>query len=146
MHMNKPDDLHAATRSARPPQYPPPESARTAIGRPSTQPPSSLDPLDKRQVFKQMVVGTLESGFLRYSKRKALLDYAARIGISEFDAMLLIAEAQFYADQIEPAQVDSAVVLGEPPRVETWSPATKLLLALGMAVVLDVTLICWLFV
>ena len=145
MHLNKPDDLHAATRAARPPQYPPPRLPEPFAAPASRQSASRLDPLDKRQVFRQMVVAELESGFLRYSKRKALLKYAARIGISEFDAMLLIAEAQFYADQIEPAQVDSAVVLSEPPRVETWSPATTLLLALGVAAVLDVSLICWLF-
>jgi hypothetical protein len=141
MYLDKPDQLRGTTGPPRPPQYPPPESARAAIGQSSTRPQSRLDPMDKRQVFKQMVVGTLESGFLRYSKRKVLLDYAARIGISEFDAMLLIAE-----DQIEPAQIDSALVLAEPPRVETWSLGTRLLIALGLAAALDVTLICWLFV
>jgi len=83
---------------------------------------------------------------LRYSKRKALLDYASRIGISEFDAMLLIAEAQFYADQIDPKQVDLALVMHESPRVEIFTPGTKLTIALGAAVVLDIALICWLFV
>lgn len=146
MHLNKSDELHAATRAANPPRYPPPRPLQPPAGPPAAAPPGRLDPLDKRQVFKQMVVGSLESGFLRYSKRKALLDYAARIGISEFDAMLLIAEAQFYADQIEPAHIDSAVVLREPPRVETWSPGTRLLIALGVAVVLDVTLLSWLLV
>ena len=146
MYLDKPDQLRGPTGVTRPPQFPSPESAQPIANRLPPEAKGRLDPMDKRQVFKQMVVGELESGFLRYSKRKALLDYASRIGISEFDAMLLIAEAQFYADQIEPAQVDSAVVLREPPQVETWSLGTRLLIALGVAVVLDVTLICWLFV
>jgi hypothetical protein len=113
-------------------------SADEAIGR--------LDLLDKRQVFKQMVVGSLDSGFLRYSRRKALLHYAAGIGISEFDAMLLIAEAQFYADRIEPAPADGSWLLEDPPHIEVWSAGTRLLLAFGVAAILDAALICWLIV
>ena len=45
---------------------------------------------EKRDIFRGMVIGELEAGFLRYSRRKALLNYAGRLGINEFDAALLI--------------------------------------------------------
>ncbi|HSW44220.1 MAG TPA: hypothetical protein VLM89_01460 [Phycisphaerae bacterium] len=136
MRLNKPSSPPDTSVLRPAPQYAPP--GRTA-------PAGRLDPIDKRQVFKQMVVGSLESGFLRYSKRKALLDYAAKIGISEFDAMLLIAEAQFYSDNIESRQVDASLV-ADPPCVEAWSPGTRLLFAVAAAAILDIALICWLFV
>ena len=136
MHLNQPHGMRSRKEVSRPPRYAPAGSGRLG----------EVDPLDKRQVFKQMVVGSLEAGFLRYSKRKALLDYASRIGISEFDAMLLIAEAQFYADRIDAARVDAALVGPAPPRVEAFSPRGKLLLALGTAVAVDLVLILWLFV
>jgi hypothetical protein len=141
MQLNQPHSTRSKSEVSRPPQY-----TSAGAGRPLVDRREGADPLDKRQVFKQMVVGALESGFLRYSKRKALLDYASRIGITEFDAMLLIAEAQFYADQIDPKQVDLALVMDESPRVEIFTPGTKLTIALGTAVALDIALICWLFV
>ncbi len=134
------------TQSTRggPPDPHGPQYASPGADRVAAEPTGRLDPLDKRHVFKQMVVGSLESGFLRYSKRKALLAYAAKIGISEFDAMLLIAEAQFYADRIAPAAADGSWLLAEPPHIEVWSAATRLLLAVGVAAMLDAALLYWL--
>lgn len=138
MRLKGTDIAGGELKALPPPRYP---------AKPSTTPtaelPGGLDSLDKRQVFRQMVVGSLESSFLRYSKRKALLEYAARIGISEFDAMLLIAEAQFYSDRIDPATDDGAWLLKDPPGVELWSPGTKLLLAIGIAAAVDAVLIYW---
>src|SRR5690606_16644928 len=62
---------------------------------------------EKRKIFRGMVVGELEAGFLRYSRRQALLNYAARLGIPEFEANLLIAEAQYNAGDIEPIGLES---------------------------------------
>ncbi len=139
MRLKETDITGGTSKNPPPPRYP----AQTSTC-PTAEVAARLDSLDKRQVFKQMVVGSLESSFLRYSKRKALLEYAARIGISEFDAMLLIAEAQFYSDRIDPATDDGAWLLKEPPPVELWSPGTKLLLAIGIAAVVDAVLIYWL--
>mgnify|MGYP001265035476 CR=1 FL=1 len=36
---------------------------------------------EKRQIFKGMVVGELEAGFLRYSKREELIRYAVEHGL-----------------------------------------------------------------
>lgn len=136
MRLKGTDIAGGASKDPPPPRYPAKPSAC-----PTAEAAGRLDSLDKRQIFKQMVVGSLESSFLRYSKRKALLEYAARIGISEFDAMLLIAEAQFYSDRIDPATDDGAWLLKEPPQVELWSPGTKLLLAIGIAAVVDAVMI-----
>ena len=138
MQLKRTEIAQGGAVDPRAPQYAPPASDRA-----SGEAVSRLNPFDKRHVFKQMVVGSLESGFLRYSKRKDLLNYAAGIGISEFDAMLLIAEAQFYADRIDPAAADGAWLLKDPPHIELWSAGTRLLLAVGIAAVLDTALIYW---
>ncbi len=139
MQLNRTKTEPIVAPNPMPAEHPAPRADRTAAS-----PAPAVFPLDKREVFKQMVVGSLESGFLRYSKRKALLDYGARIGLSEFDAMLLIAEAQFYSDRIEPA-TDDSWLLKDPPCIDYWSPVTKLLVALGVAAILDAALICYFF-
>jgi len=105
--------------------------------------------VDKRQIFKQMVVAELEAGFLRYSRRQALMRYAKRIGIGEFDATLLMAEAQFYADQIEPGHVDVLLADEAGPFVvseeaRAWSAPARLMFAAGTALLVDLVLVYWL--
>jgi len=135
------------------------ESARY---RPATQatPPSRYqrdraaarlnDPaLDKREIFKQMVVSQLEAGFLRYSRRTALMNFARQIGIGEFDATLLIAEAQFYADRIEPFPFETLPPPLDPPTdVEPDGPAGtftwRLMFAAAVALLLDLMAVYWL--
>jgi hypothetical protein len=101
---------------------------------------------EKREIFKGMVVGELEAGFLRYSRRQALLEYAQKLGIPEFEACLLIAEAQYHAGDIEPIRLDSAATLENVEKMENWSVPVKLLVALFVAVFVDLLLIYWLFV
>lgn len=106
----------------------------------------TFTPDEKRDIFKGMVVGELDAGFLRYSRRQALLDYAQKLGIPEFEACLLIAEAQYHAGDIEPVRLDSAATLENVEKMENWSIPVKLLVALFVAIFVDLLLIYWLFV
>ncbi len=99
---------------------------------------------EKRRIFKSMVVGELEAGFLRYSKRAELIRYAAHLGLTEFEAMLLIAEAQHDADQIEPLCFESAATFGTLTRPDAWSIPMRLSFALVVAIFIDLLLIYWL--
>jgi hypothetical protein len=92
-----------------------------------------------------MVVNELESGILRYSRRQALMRYAAKMGISEFEACLLIAEAQFQSPDIEPIDFQTAFTLETLTHPESWSIPLRLTLTLALAALVDVALIFWLF-
>lgn len=109
----------------------------------ATRPAAAFTSEEKRMIFKSMVVGELDAGFLRYSKREELIRYAARLGLTEFEAMLLIAEAQHNADQIEPVHFDSAATLGALSRVDAWSIPMRLIFALIGAAFIDLLLIYW---
>ena len=98
---------------------------------------------EKRRIFKSMVVGELDAGFLRYSKREELIRYAANLGLTEFEAMLLIAEAQHNADQIEPLHFQSVATLAAMTRPEAWSIPMRLSVALVVAAFIDLLLIYW---
>lgn len=101
---------------------------------------------EKRTLFRRLVVGELEAGFLRYSRRQALLLAARQLQIPEFEACLLIAEAQFHSDGLDPMTLEQADWI-EPTETRThWSVGQKLSLALATAVLLDLLLVLWLFI
>ena len=99
----------------------------------------------RRKIFKAMVVAELEAGFLRYSRRAALLRYASGLGIPEFEACLLIAEAQYNADDIEPLAFIPPGTLIATPRHESWSVSVRLAAIGGVAILIDALLLYWLF-
>jgi hypothetical protein len=99
---------------------------------------------EKRRIFRSMVVGELEAGYLRYSKREELIRYGAHLGLTEFECMLLIAEAQHNAGQIEPLRFGSAATLDTLTRPDAWSIPMRLSFALVIAILLDLLLIYWL--
>lgn len=99
---------------------------------------------EKRRIFRGMVAGELEAGILRYSRRTQLLRYAERLGIDEFEATLLIAEAQYHADQIEPIRFDSDASLESLSRPEAWSIPVRLAVAVMAAIFINLLLIWWL--
>jgi hypothetical protein len=107
--------------------------------------PTEMSMADKRRVFKGMVVSELEAGFLRYSRREALLKYAAKLKIAEFDACLLIAEAQFRSGDIEPIEFQTAATIETITQPEAWSIPLRLAVALAAAVVIDLIVIHLLF-
>ena len=98
---------------------------------------------EKRTIFKGMVVGELEAGFLRYSKRQALLRYAAGLNIPEFEACLLIAEAQYRAGDIEPAGFNTTGIIDQAAKPVFLSIPWRLGLALTIAIFIDLALIWW---
>lgn len=53
-----------------------------------------LRPREARIIFAAMVKADLEAGLLRYSKRRRLVRYAAKIGIPEFEAQLIMAQVR----------------------------------------------------
>lgn len=106
--------------------------------------PARFTQEEKRTIFKGMVVGEMEAGFLRYSRRQALLGYAANLGIAEFEACLLIAEAQYHADHIEPIRFDTAATLETVTHPEAWSIPMRLAFTLVAAIFIDLLLIYWL--
>ncbi len=124
------------------PRHHPPESAQR---RHVVLPRPQFTREEKRRVFKSMVVGQLEAGFLRYSKRQELLRYADILGLREFDATLLIAEAQYDADHIEPIGFSSAATFSAVSAVERWSTSMRLMFAAGAAAIIDGLLLYWLF-
>jgi len=113
------------------------------------QPAAARDALvltreEKRRIFKGMVVAELDAGFLRYSRRQALLRQASRMGIADFEAALLIAEAQYYSGDLEPLEPPSALLQDESPS-PAWSASTQLAFAAVVALLVDLALIRWLF-
>jgi hypothetical protein len=96
---------------------------------------------EKRAIFRAMVVGELEAGFLRYSRRQALLEYAIRLGLSEFDANLLIAEAQYHRDEIEPTGFMTPATVDALSSPERWSTSMRIAVALVIAIFIDLLLI-----
>ena len=125
------------------------QSTSPASGRPAPRvfydAPAEMSMADRRRVFKGMVVSELEAGFLRYSRREALLKYAAKLGIAEFDACLLIAEAQFHSGDIEPIELESSATIETITQPEAWSIPLRLAVALAVAGIIDLIVIHLLF-
>jgi hypothetical protein len=90
-----------------------------------------------------MVQYELRDGVLRYSRRRELLEFARRLGLPDFEAHLLIAQAQYgqpAGDQnttIDPVQ---PAYLVSPKPMPAWLKASLALLA---AAAIDLALICW---
>jgi hypothetical protein len=126
-------------------EHSPPALGKNVPSRPLYAPPAEFTLAEKRRIFKGMVVSELEAGFLRYSRREALLKYAEKLKIPEFEACLLIAEAQFHAGDLDPVQFETEATLDAITRPEAWSIPLRLAIALAAAVVIDLAMICWLF-
>jgi len=122
-----------------------PAAAKPAVARPLYAQPDQLTTVEKRHIFKRMVVSELEAGFLRYSRREVLLKHAASLNIPEFEACLLIAEAQFHSGDIEPIEFQAAATLESITQPEAWSIPLRLAVALAAAVVIDLVVIYLLF-
>lgn len=118
-----------------------PAAGQPTAARPLYPSPVELTAAEKRRIFKGMVVSELEAGFLRYSRREALLKYAAKLRIPEFEACLLIAEAQFQSGDIEPIEFQTAATLETITQPESWSIPLRLTVALAAAIAIDLAVI-----
>lgn len=52
--------------------------------------------------IRNLIAASLESGLLRFSRRQAIIDRAAALGLTEFQAQLLIAQVQFGETDLAP--------------------------------------------
>lgn len=104
----------------------------------------TLSAKDKRDLFKALVIGSLDAGFLRYSQRQELLRIAAQLGFEEFEACLLIAEAQFHSDAIDPADAGQLEAYDVAPVARQASFSMPLGSALLAAALVDAIIIVWL--
>jgi hypothetical protein len=125
---------HPSLRIARPPTEP-------ITGRLATKLP--VGQANVREIFKGLVVASLDAGFLRYSRRQELMELAGRLAIGEFEASLLIAEAQFRSGEIDPVEF-AETGLSPTPVPASISASTKIALALVVAAFVDVVVVCWL--
>jgi len=107
------------------------------------RPGKAMSAADKRELFKSLVVHSLDAGFLRYSRRQELLRVAAQLGLSEFEACLLIAEAQFHSDQIDPATAGEMGGYDIAPVARGLSLSTQVLSALIAAALIDAIILLW---
>lgn len=82
--------------------------------------------------LREQIAAALEDGLLRYTRRQAILQRAAELGIGEFQAQLLIAQVQFGGEDIDVVAVPVASGRrAEPPRL--WARAAGVgVLALAM--------------
>ncbi len=119
-----------------------PLSRAASIARTSAESKESVDPR-LRTAFLRMVQHELHGGVLRYSRRKELVRFARRLGLSEFDAHLLIAQAQYGSPSAEPSATVEPVepaYLVAPRPTPAW---LKVSLALLVAAAVDLALIYW---
>lgn len=55
---------------------------------------------DRVTELRRLIAAALEDGLLRYSRRQMILERARELGLSEFQAQLLIAQVQFGGDEV----------------------------------------------
>jgi hypothetical protein len=88
-------------------------------------------PADPGRALEVLVERSLEGPVLRYSRRVALLEHAARLGIRRFDANLIIAGVQ--------QRCSDSRALGPRPYRRTMWPGV----ALAMSVQMTLVLLAW---
>lgn len=112
----RPHELHAALRSL---------STRATATRTIPEIPDDLEE-HARARFVRAVIERLDGTVLRYSLRLELLDIAGRLGLTRFDANVIIAQVQHHAGIYDAR-------LAEPPKAPLWSRRLlPLVVAIGM--------------
>jgi len=77
------EDLHLAYRVLRDPQ----RQSEYLAARAADE--------DRLGQLRRMIAASLEDGLLRYSRRQMILEHARKLGLSDFQAQVLIAQVQF---------------------------------------------------
>ena len=90
--------------------------------------------------LRRLVAASLEDGLLRFSRRQEILAEARRLGLSDFQTQLLIAQVQFGDDQI--SLFDA--VAKPPPHREARRAWAGLAAAGALALALFLALVRWL--
>ena len=114
--------------------------AYAALRNPETQAEllrTSADKTDDVTHLRQLIATALEDGLLRFSRRQDILTEARRLGFSDFQTQLLIAQVQFGDDSFQPATASSA----SHDSSRTWA---RFAAAGVLALVMFLVLIRWL--
>lgn len=110
-------------------------------------PTLALRPREARIIFAAMVKADVEAGLLRYSKRRRLARYAAKMGIPECDAQLIMAQVRTEAGQDGPVQPLTPEGIRDTLRRARQYNLTmrKILIATAAAAAVNIVTINWLF-
>lgn len=96
-------------------------------------------PEDEIAALRKLIAASLEDGLLRYSRRQEILDAAQRLGFSEFQTQLLIAQVQF-GDAVVPMAPRKREELHVEERSRKWAAITAATL---MALALFLFMLRW---
>ncbi len=110
-------------------------------------PTLALRPPEARIIFAAMVKADLEAGLLRYSKRRRLVRYAAKMGIPEFEAQLIMAQARTGAgpqESVRPLTSDEIQIALRQAQQYNLT-MRKILIATAAAAAVNLMTINWLF-
>ena len=110
-------------------------------------PTLALRPREARIIFAAMVKADMEAGLLRYSKRRRLIRYAAKMGIPEFEAQLIMAQVRTEAGSHGPVRPLTPEDIRDTLRRARQYNLTmrKILLATAAAAAVNLMTINWLF-
>ena len=110
-------------------------------------PPLALQAREARIIFAAMVKADMEAGLLRYSKRRRLVRYAAKIGIAEFEAQLIMAQVRTEAGHNGPVRpLTSEDIQDTLRRARQYNlNMRKILIATAAAAAVNIMTINWLF-
>lgn len=100
------DELHLAYAALRGPRAPDSHLRRRAADRSPVQ------------ELRDLIAASLEDGLLRYSRRRGILERARELGLSDFQAQLLIAQTQFGEREFSTAVRTPVTV--RAPASRTW--------------------------
>jgi hypothetical protein len=107
----------------------------------------TLRPNEARIIFAAMIKADMEAGLLRYSKRRRLIRYAAKMGIPEIEAQLIMAQVRTGTDSQQPVRPLTSDEIGDALKQARQYNLTmrKILIATAAAVAVNLLTINWLF-
>ncbi len=110
-------------------------------------PTLALRPREARIIFAAMVKAEIEAGLLRYSKRRRLVHYAAKIGIPEFEAQLIMSDVRTGAGPQGPVRPLTSGEIQDALRQARQYNLTmrKILIATAAAAAVNLMTINWMF-
>ncbi len=110
-------------------------------------PALALKPREARIIFAAMVKADMEAGLLRYTKRRRLIRYAAKIGIPEFEAQLIMAQVRTGAGPNGPVRPLTPEDIRDTLRQARQYNLTvrKILIATATAAAVNIMTVYWLF-
>ena len=110
-------------------------------------PTLALRPREARIIFAAMIKADLEAGLLRYSKRRRLVRYAAKMGIPGLEAQLIMAQVRTGAGPQGPVRPLTPEEIRDSLRRARQYNLTmrKILIATAAAAAVNLMTINWLF-